>query len=75
MSEIHPKLILNLNVMSSFHMNCFLVCPIMLKFCTEHGSDTAMFCAKFQNDWTTEMDDMEKRHFVRYECQWIWDEF
>ena len=26
--------------------------PIILKFCTEHGSVTAMLCAKFQNDLT-----------------------
>ena len=33
--------------------NFFLSSPIVLKFCTEHGSDTPMPCAKFQNDWTT----------------------
>ena len=26
---------------------------IHFKFCTEHGSITAMLCAKFQNDWIT----------------------
>ena len=26
-------------------------CPIVLKFCTEHGSDTAVLSAKFQVDW------------------------
>ena len=31
-------------------------CQIILKFCTQHGSITAMLCAKFQNDLTTEMD-------------------
>ena len=25
-------------------------CPIILKFCTQHGSYTAVLCAKFQND-------------------------
>ena len=35
-------------------------------FCTEHGSDTVVLCAKFQNDWTTERD-MDKRHFARFE--------
>ena len=29
-------------------------CWFILKFCTEHGSITAMLCVKFQNDWATE---------------------
>ena len=29
-------------------------CQIILKFCTEHGSVTAMLCAKYQNDWGIE---------------------
>ena len=29
-------------------------CPIGLKFCTEHGSDTAVLCGNVQNDWATE---------------------
>ena len=29
-------------------------CLIILKFCTEHGSTTAVLCAKYQNDWATE---------------------
>ena len=33
----------------------FFSCPINLKFCTEHGSITAMLCAKSQNDWTTKI--------------------
>ena len=28
-------------------------CQIIFKICTEHGSDTSMLCAKFQNDLTT----------------------
>ena len=35
----------------SFAHNFRFNCPIVLKFCTEHGSDTAVPCAKFQNDW------------------------
>ena len=31
--------------------NQFLKCSIVLKICTEHGSNTAVLCAKFQNDW------------------------
>ena len=31
---------------------------IILKICTEYGSDTAILCAKFQNNLTTDMDVM-----------------
>ena len=41
--------------------------PIALKFCTEHGSIIAVLCAKFQTDWTIEMDVMEERVFARFE--------
>ena len=34
--------------------NFFVSCPIFLKFCAEHGSDTAVICTKFQQDWTIE---------------------
>ena len=34
-----------------FDDNIHSSCPIILKFCTEHGY-TAMLCAKFQNDQT-----------------------
>ena len=37
-----------------FRHNIPMCCPIILKLCTEHGSITAMLCAKFQNDWATE---------------------
>ena len=35
-------------------MTPHFICEIVLKFCTEHDSDTAVLCAKFQNDLTTE---------------------
>ena len=50
--HISPKLILNSIKISSGHI-LFLSLSIISKFCTEHGSYTAMLCAKFQNDWTT----------------------
>ena len=37
-----------------FDHNIRFNCPIGLKFCTEHGSDTAVLCAKFQSDQSTE---------------------
>ena len=36
-------------------------------FCTEHGSITAVHCAKFQTDWTIETDVMDERDFARIE--------
>ena len=38
----------------------------MLHFCTEHGSITAMLCAKLQNDLTPEMDVMDEQDFARH---------
>ena len=38
---------------------------IVLKFYTEHGSDIAILCAKFQSDSTTETDVIDKRDFAR----------
>ena len=37
-----------------------------MKFYTEHGSDTAMLCAKLQNDSTTEMDVIVQQDFVMF---------
>ena len=45
--------------------NSYLSCPIVLKYCTAHGSDTAVRCAKFLNDWATGMDVMNALH-LRY---------
>ena len=44
-----------------------LVWAIALKFCTEHGSITAVLCAKFQIDWTIETGVMDERDFARFE--------
>ena len=40
----------------SFVNNVHFNCPIVLKFCTEYGSITAVLCAKFQNDRTMEIE-------------------
>ena len=50
----------------SFAHNVFRNCPVILKFCTSHDSDTAVRCSKFQNDWTTDGDAIHKRDFVRF---------
>ena len=47
-SETHLKLTSHQN---SFFDDIHVNCQIILKICTEHGSTTAMLCAKFQNDW------------------------
>ena len=44
-------------------------CPIVLTFCTEHGSDTAMLCAKFQNNWTIKQMLWMHRVFARFESK------
>ena len=58
----------------SFNHNLLLIWQIVSKFCTEHGSVTAVFCAKFQNDLTTDMDVMGERDFARFEFKmsFVW---
>ena len=62
MSEIHLKL---KSDEAFFANNLFL--SFILKFCTEHDSITAMFCVKFHNDLTNNMDAMDKWNFVWFE--------
>ena len=52
-----------------FAHNWFCNRPIILKCCTEHDSDTAVLCEKFQNDGTTETDVMDTRDFARFELK------
>ena len=47
LSETHLKL--KSHEISFIHKIC-RSCLIILKFCTEHGSDTAVLFAKFQDD-------------------------
>ena len=42
-----------------FARNLFFSSQVILKFYTEHGSATAMLCAKFQNDLMAEMSVMD----------------
>ena len=51
----------------SFAHHLFSNQPIVLKLCTEYGSDTAVLCAKFQNDWAAETDAMDERDFARFD--------
>ena len=58
----------------AFTKNAFLSCPIILKFCSEHGSDTVVLWAKCQNDWTMEMDIVDERVFVKFQFNVCWGE-
>ena len=63
-SEIHPKF---KSCSISFVHNIHFSCSIILRFCTEHGSITAVLCVKFQNDWATGKRIMGKWDFTRFE--------
>ena len=66
--EIPRKLILYpIFPQNTFTHNLFFSSPIVLKFCTEHDSYTVVLCAKYQNDWATEIDAMDERDFARFE--------
>ena len=41
-----------------------------LKFCTEHGSITAVLCTKYQNVSTTGMDVMNEQYVARFRNRW-----
>ena len=45
----------------------FCRCPIILKFCTEHGNVIAQLCEKFQFNLMTEIDIMNKWDFITFE--------
>ena len=51
----------------SFAHNLFINYLIVLKPCTKHDSDTALFCARFRNNWTTETNVMDEQDFTRFE--------
>ena len=38
---------------------------------TEYGSDTAVLCAKFQNDWITQLDVIDKGEFASLGLRWL----
>ena len=41
-----------------------------MKFCTEHSSNTAMLCAKFQDGQTTRINITDEKFFFKI---WFWD--
>ena len=57
----------HLKTQNLFAYNLSLSSPVVLQFYTEHGSDTAVLCAKFQNEWTTETNVMDEQDFARFD--------
>ena len=53
----------------SFFYTLILSCSIIVNFSTQHGSGTAMLCAKFQNDWANGKEVMDKWDFMRFDFQ------
>ena len=51
-----------------FIHNIHFSCPIILKYCTEHGSDTAVLYAIFQNNLGTEKYVASKQVFSQNVC-------
>ena len=45
----------------------FVSYAIVLIFCTELGSDTAVLCAKFQTNWTIGTEVVDERDFARFQ--------
>ena len=68
-SKVHFKL---KYIQISFDHDFCLSCEIILESCTEHGSITAMLCAKFQNDFTTQMDGMHKTDIAKLYLTEFW---
>ena len=59
----------------SLALNFFLSCLNLLKFCTEHSSDTVELCANFEQEWTTKMDITDGEILRGLSLRWVVDEF
>ena len=55
----------------SFAHNILISNLIVLKFCTEHGSDIVLLCAIFQSNWTTATDVKDEQFFADLSFGWI----
>ena len=51
-----------------FAKNIHFICGMTFRICTEHGSDTAMLCAKCQTDLAIELQIMDQWDFTSVEC-------
>ena len=73
MSEIYH--LLKPDIILSFICSYFFSWQIFLKLCTEHGSITAMLCAKFRKNLSTQINVTGKQGWVWFELSQIWDGF
>ena len=64
--EIHLR---HISRKISFVQDYIRIQLLILKFCTEHGSVTAVLCAKFQNDWMMGMGEINERDLC---LRWVW---
>ena len=64
--EIHPKYLKPESYEISFTHNLLLCGLIVLRFGVRQGGVTVVLCAKFQSNWTTELDVMNKLNFMRF---------
>ena len=65
--DILPKRILNSNLAKSrLSITSFVFVQSFWNF-VQSTAGTAVHCAKFQNDWTTETDVWDERDFARFE--------
>ena len=70
---IPPKSILNSNLKKILFVHCFFYRrQILLIFCTKHGSQAAMLCAKYQKNLPSKMDVMSKWDFALFVLAWDW---
>ena len=53
--------------------NIHFGCSVFLKLCTEHGSDTAVLCAKFQNDWINLIWVMASKFLADVTLKWFFE--
>ena len=66
----HKKYVFKLKSHKNMYIfKVFASNPVILKFCTEHGSLTAMLCAKSQNHWTADIDVINKQDFMRFDSR------
>ena len=67
MKYIPRKLTLTQISQNLFVHNINFCCLVIWKLCTELNCVGAVLCAKFQNDWTTEIEVMNNWDFVWFE--------
>ena len=69
-SPISQKLNMNVKFNKNSFSVIFLWCPIILKFCTMHGSDIVVLCANFQKHGTITEDIIENELLRDFSWKW-----